>query len=191
MENAQPEPSMEEILASIRRIISEDEDDQTAPAPTAAKAAPEPAQESTLAQESAPAAPPEPAEPAKPELTLTPEAARPPAAHLPAEQAGDVGGESRFKTEDVEMVKQKAAAPMQQDTEEDILDRSAAAAASQAFQNLSQSVRISEGPGRTLEDIVTEMLKPMVKDWLDANLPGIVEEKVEEEVQRVARRRRG
>ncbi len=96
-----------------------------------------------------------------------------------------------FKTEDVEMVKQKAAAPMQQETEEDILDRSAAAAASQAFQNLSQSVRISEGPGKTLEDIVTEMLKPMVKDWLDANLPAIVEEKVEEEVQRVARRRRG
>ncbi|WP_375204034.1 DUF2497 domain-containing protein [Hyphococcus sp.] len=183
MENAQPEPSMEEILASIRRIISEDEDDQAAPAPTAAKAAPEPAP----ARESAPAATPEPAgEPAKPELTLTPEAASPPAG-----QAGNVGGEGRFKTEDVEMVKQKAAAPMQQETEEDILDRSAAAAASQAFQNLSQSVRISEGPGKTLEDIVTEMLKPMVKDWLDANLPAIVEEKVEEEVQRVARRRRG
>ncbi len=82
------------------------------------------------------------------------------------------------------------AAPMHDDLEEDILDKTAAAAASQAFRSLSQSVRISEGPGRTLEDIVTEMLKPMVKEWLDANLPAIVEEKVEEEVQRVARRRR-
>ena len=68
----------------------------------------------------------------------------------------------------------------------------AAAAASKAFQSLSQNVRVStpEGEGRTLEDIVVAMLKPMVKDWLDANLPAIVEEKVEEEVQRLARRRR-
>ncbi|MFC2952588.1 DUF2497 domain-containing protein [Marinicaulis aureus] len=185
MENAQPEPSMEEILASIRRIISEDEEDQAAPA--AVKAAPDPAP-----APQAPAAP-KPAEPAAPELTLTPEAARPPSAPAPAPagQARGFGADDRFKTDDIEMVREKTAAPMQHDTEEDILDRSAAAAASQAFQNLSQSVRISEGPGRTLEDIVTEMLKPMVKDWLDANLPGIVEEKVEEEVQRVARRRRG
>jgi len=34
------------------------------------------------------------------------------------------------------------------------------------------------------------MLRPMIKDWLDANLAEIVEQKVEEEVQRVARRRR-
>jgi len=183
MENAQPEPSMEEILASIRRIISEDEEDQAAPA--AVKAAPDPAP-----APQAPAAP-KPAEPAAPELTLTPEAARPPSTPAPAAPVRDFGGDSRFRTDDIEMVREKTAAPMQHDTEEDILDRSAAAAASQAFQNLSQSVRISEGPGRTLEDIVTEMLKPMVKDWLDANLPGIVEEKVEEEVQRVARRRRG
>ncbi|WP_428409871.1 DUF2497 domain-containing protein [Hyphococcus sp.] len=175
MENAQPEPSMEEILASIRRIISEDEEDQVA-AP-AAKTAP-----------AAPPAPPRPAAPAeeKPELTLTREEVRPAA---PAPSA-----RPQIDPEDeIEMVKQpmKAAAPMQHDSEDDILDRSAAAAASQAFQNLSQSVRISEGPGKTLEDIVTEMLRPMIKDWLDANLPAIVEEKVEEEVQRVARRRRG
>jgi hypothetical protein len=56
--------------------------------------------------------------------------------------------------------------------------------------SLSQSVQVSDGRGRTLEDIVVEMLRPMVKDWLDQNLPQIVEEKVEEEVQRVARRRR-
>lgn len=80
---------------------------------------------------------------------------------------------------------------MQDDLSEEILDHTTAAAASQAFRSLSQSVRISEGPGKTLEDIVTEMLRPMVKEWLDANLPAIVEEKVEEEVQRVARRRRG
>jgi len=39
----------------------------------------------------------------------------------------------------------------------------------------------------TIEGLVKEMLKPMIKDWLDANLANIVEEKVEAEVQRIAR----
>jgi cell pole-organizing protein PopZ len=39
----------------------------------------------------------------------------------------------------------------------------------------------------TIEGLVREMLKPMIKDWLDANLANIVEEKVEAEVQRIAR----
>ena len=65
-----------------------------------------------------------------------------------------------------------------------------ATAATAAFMSLSESVRVSDGEGRTLEDIVVAMLKPMIKDWLDANLAQIVEDKVEEEVQRVARRRR-
>ena len=39
----------------------------------------------------------------------------------------------------------------------------------------------------TIEGLIKEMLKPMIKDWLDANLPTIVEEKVEAEVQRIAR----
>ncbi len=43
------------------------------------------------------------------------------------------------------------------------------------------------GGDNTIEGLVREMLKPMIKDWLDANLPGIVEEKVEAEVQRIAR----
>lgn len=177
MENAQPEPSMEEILASIRRIISEDEEEQ----PTPAAKAPEAQKEAPRQDTPQPEAP----KPAEPELTLTPaSAATPP--HAP-----DVANEDKYKTEDVEIIKQTTAAPMQHDSEQEILDQSTAAAASQAFQNLSQSVRISEGPGKTLEDIVTDMLKPMVKEWLDSNLPAIVEEKVEEEVQRVARRRRG
>ena len=172
MENAQPEPSMEEILASIRRIISEDEDDQ-GPSATqaAAKAAPEKA------------AP-------KPELTLTPAASAAPAAPgVPVPPAPQP--DTRPRAESADLTKKPVAAPMQDELEEEILDQTTAAAATQAFRSLSQSVRISEGPGKTLEDIVTEMLRPLVKEWLDSNLPAIVEEKVEEEVQRVARRRRG
>lgn len=39
----------------------------------------------------------------------------------------------------------------------------------------------------TIEGLVKELLKPMIKEWLDANLAAIVEEKVEAEVQRIAR----
>lgn len=186
MDNAQPEPSMEEILASIRRIISEDEDDQAKPAAAAPPSA------------------------SKPELTLKPAAPAPSADHKAAEKpaapapslesqsapepdapaAAPAMAQPETRTEDVEGAKKTMAATMQDEIEEDILDQTTAAAASKAFTTLSQSVRVSEGPGRTLEDIVTEMLRPMVKEWLDANLPAIVEEKVEEEVQRVARRRR-
>lgn len=43
------------------------------------------------------------------------------------------------------------------------------------------------GSENTIEALVREMLKPMVKEWLDANLARIVEEKVEAEVERIAR----
>ncbi|WDI30561.1 DUF2497 domain-containing protein [Hyphococcus flavus] len=165
MENAQPEPSMEEILASIRRIISEDDEDQgstTSNTPSAQ-----------------PVAEHKPEEPATP---FTPQSSQ--------EAAPDAPSETAQSDDEAETRNQTVAAVMENDTEEDILDRTTAEVASRAFHNLSQSVRVSEGPGKTLEDIVTEMLRPMVKDWLDANLPAIVEEKVEEEVQRVARRRR-
>jgi cell pole-organizing protein PopZ len=39
----------------------------------------------------------------------------------------------------------------------------------------------------TLEDIVREMLRPMLKTWLDDNLPGLVERLVRAEIERVSR----
>jgi uncharacterized protein len=47
--------------------------------------------------------------------------------------------------------------------------------------------KMDMGGDNTIEGLVREMLKPMMKDWLDANLAKIVEEKVEAEVQRIAR----
>lgn len=41
--------------------------------------------------------------------------------------------------------------------------------------------------GRTLEDIVKEMLRPMLQEWIDKNLPQLVERMVEREVQRLTR----
>jgi cell pole-organizing protein PopZ len=44
---------------------------------------------------------------------------------------------------------------------------------------------------RTLEDLVREMLRPMLKSWLDDNLPGMVERLVRAEIERVSRGRAG
>ncbi|MEM8771427.1 MAG: DUF2497 domain-containing protein [Pseudomonadota bacterium] len=178
MENAQPEPSMEEILASIRRIISEDDEEE------ATAAAPQSPVKPTLVRKPQEA---EPVEDAPDPVVETASAKEAEIKDAPAPVPAEDDANPHLETEDVEMIKKNVAEAMEDDA---ILDDGAAEAASSAFQSLSQSVRVTEGPGRTLEDIVVDMLKPMVKDWLDANLPAIVEEKVEEEVQRVARRRR-
>jgi hypothetical protein len=75
-----------------------------------------------------------------------------------------------------------------------------AGVASSAFERLSQAVQESVpapsahdpgptmGSGKTLEDLVKEMLRPMLKEWLDRNLPPMVERFVEREIVRLTRR---
>ncbi len=65
----------------------------------------------------------------------------------------------------------------------------ASEAASSAFEALAENIRITDDGGKTLEDMVQTMLQPLLVQWLDQNLPRIVEEKVEEEVRRLSRRR--
>ncbi len=224
MTNPQADPSMEDILASIRRIISEDEEDlssddqaknQAAQSPNQPEAQVEtqndPDIQQTTAQqdlENDPSQEADEDEEASQEdaelLTKLEALTRDDFAH-PKSQTGD--------SDDYEMSKQSDhTAP--EETQDDLhaqdnvvsiqddqvqaeeeeltmVGESSAAAASKAFENLSESLRIAnkEG-GTTLEDIVTEMVHPMIKEWLDANLPAIVEQAVEDEVQRLARRRR-
>ena len=52
---------------------------------------------------------------------------------------------------------------------------------------LAQTVLVQNA--RTLEDLVREMLRPMLKAWLDDNLPAIVQSTVDKEVERIARSR--
>ena len=59
------------------------------------------------------------------------------------------------------------------------------AAVDSAFNTLAQTVLVQNA--RTLEDLVREMLRPMLKSWLDDNLPGMVERLVRAEIERVAR----
>lgn len=54
-----------------------------------------------------------------------------------------------------------------------------------AFNNLALTIMSNQS--RTLEDLVKEMLRPMLKGWLDENLPSIVERMVRAEIERVAR----
>ena len=68
-----------------------------------------------------------------------------------------------------------------------ILSRSTVSAVESAFNTLANTVLSNNA--RTLEDLVREMLRPMLKSWLDDNLPSLVERIVKAEIDRVARGR--
>ena len=76
---------------------------------------------------------------------------------------------------------QSSASPQQ------ILSRSTVSAVESAFNTLAHTVLSNNA--RTLEDLVKEMLRPMLKSWLDDNLPGLVERIVKAEIERVSRGR--
>jgi uncharacterized protein len=67
-----------------------------------------------------------------------------------------------------------------------LLSRQATAAVGSAFNTLTETVKKHEP---TLEDVVREALRPMLKSWLDEHLPSIVERMVEAEIERVTRGR--
>jgi cell pole-organizing protein PopZ len=65
-------------------------------------------------------------------------------------------------------------------------------AANQAYDSLrllARQVSVSREASTSLEDVVERLLTPMLREWLDRNLPAIVEEKVEAEIQRLTRQR--
>lgn len=144
---------MEEILASIRRIISEEEQ-----APAA-----EPVLDLTQADNAAPA------EEIAPEDDIVFEAVEEVA---PAPVATAPAPAPVYR------------APAEADT---ILSPPTASATAGALARLAGTLRIADTPNQTIEGVVRELLKPMLKDWLDQNLPAIVEARVEAELERIAR----
>jgi len=209
------EPSMEEILSSIKRIIAEEDTlsaapriPRRAPAPAATNAAPSgeavaddqileltdalPGETDAAGtqEKPAPSAPAKPeskvaapvsdqktpkAEPAAPEAARTESKAAPraraatapaPDTHSPAVPASDAS--------------EPAPAVMSDDS---------ARAARDSLVNLSKLlVNPDDGQTNTLEGLVREMLRPMLKDWLDAHLPHIVEAMVKREIDRITGR---
>lgn len=70
-----------------------------------------------------------------------------------------------------------------------VLSDISAKAARDSLANLSKMlVRSDDSPSNTLEGLVREMLRPMLKEWLDANLPVVVETMVKREIDRIAGR---
>ena len=217
------EPSMEEILASIRRIIADDDATKAPPKPPEpAKAAPAPARASPpprpAAAAPAPAPPPPPAETngqddidamfatvdAKPEepapadileLTEAMEAPAEPPEPPPALRRIDatpdvVYNEAPPAPERVPTV-EAARRQFREQTgpERSLLSSSTTAAVDSAFNSLAHTVLVQNS--RTLDDLVREMLRPMLKAWLDDNLPNMVERMVRAEIERVSRGRGG
>jgi cell pole-organizing protein PopZ len=221
------EPSMEEILASIRRIIADD-DTHRSPQPDAEAAA----------QVAGPA--PEPVAVAAPELVQAAEAspfetldtgdAELPSAAATADTVPASTGAGDEASADILDLTDSMAAPGPAKStpasipksaaaripefrtiegESDVsfaeamehtgprggleelppplLSRATSAAVDSAFNSLAQTVLVQNA--RTLEDLVREMLRPLLKSWLDENLPSLVERLVRAEIERVSRGR--
>lgn len=158
------DPSMEDILASIRRILSEEETQPPAPVPPP----PNPgagvlvldpsmlvAEEPHVEKKAEPVTPATP-----PQAAAAP--APPPAPRAPEPAGGLVAPE-------------------------------AAAAAAQSVGALVRQLGTDRGSqvsrgGPTIEDVVREEMRPLLKQWLDAHLPPMVERLVRSEIERVLSR---
>jgi len=179
---------MEEILASIRRIISEDDtpaEDGAAAAPAAEAAAPpEPEPAAPVEAESEPEPEPVAAAP-EPEPEAPPE----PVAVAEPEEDDDDDLELTQKVEthgDLDILAPTDSEPPPPAAS--LVSEQVAAVAAASFDKLSATIAMP-AHGRTLEDVVRELLRPMLQQWLDDNLPGIVQEAVQAEVERISRSR--
>ncbi|MFT3968492.1 MAG: DUF2497 domain-containing protein [Sphingobium sp.] len=82
-----------------------------------------------------------------------------------------------------------ASQPAAPTPEEQILSDVSAQAARQSLSQLSSLlVRPQDGESNTLEGLVREMLRPMLKEWLEAKLPELVESLVKKEIDRIVGR---
>lgn len=188
------EPSMEEILASIRRIISDDEAKPEEAAPVvqeeaaAAPATPLDDDVLDLGAEAALVAAPPPAPAPEPVPPPAEEQDDSDVAFLDEPEVAAALSESVI----AEPVAAPAAPspqapPLQAPTVDmaSLLSDQASSAVTNAFGQLASTVLSNNA--RTLEDLVKDMLKPMLKTWLDDNLPTMVERLVRAEIERVAR----
>jgi hypothetical protein len=69
-----------------------------------------------------------------------------------------------------------------------LLSPRADAVVSSAFNQLATTML--SGSARTIDELVEDLLRPMLRSWLDLNLPPLVERLVREEIERVSRGRR-
>ncbi len=163
---SEPDPSMDDILASIRRILSEDEAPQAKPEPEPPVLMLNPAM---MVQE------PEP-------MTLPPPAAAPAAASVAAATVPvEIPVSSHARV---------ASAPALALNPDLLVDGATQAATASSVGNLVRTLVSARGTvihrsGPTLEDMVRDEMRPWLKEWLDSNLPALVERLVQAEIERV------
>jgi uncharacterized protein len=206
------EPSMEEILASIRRIIAEDE--TPLPPPPASVAPDRP-----MPRPAPSSAPPSPAPASRPELRPEPLPERPAAAASQQSPTREAILDLTDRIDD-ESVPKRPPLGASQGTASGRLNRppplktggtpggdpnagakqrivsDSTVAASVATLSHIASLSTHAGrqqelplgdSGRTLEEMVRELLRPHLKEWLDAHLPRLVERLVRDEINRLVR----
>ena len=178
----QQEPTMEEILASIRRIISEDGEpmDEEGAEPAEAAAEPEPE--------------PEPEPPAEEEdiLELTDVVEEEPAENEEIAVVDEVEPEPEPEPAPEPMPEPEPVAAAETYTAEGLVSPTTADATTGAFAGMTSALHVTRGlplgNNQTLEGIVKELLRPMLKEWLDENLAPMVQRIVEREVAKLAGR---
>lgn len=210
---------MEEILASIRRIISEDGEEQ-APAAAPAQKAAAPAAPARAKAPPPPEPEPEPEEEDDDILELTEEiefeepeaetaeddvelemveevADEPePAAEPEVEAEAEAIVEEALPEPEPEPEPEPVPSPvaaLAKVVEERLISEPPAGAAVSSLASLAAAVDThrravdpSIGP-RTIEDLVKEVMRPMIREWLDAHLPSLVERLVAREIHRLMR----
>lgn len=178
MADVRTEPSMEEILASIKRIIADDGlagNTRLRPrADATEQTSPEPVLELT--------------EPAAEPVRVEPTPAPPPpaAAAAPSEAHASVLAPAPIGSPWAAPV---ASAPMPVHAPlaeaSTLVSDDAAVASRHSLSALSSAVARAPASDNSVEGLVRELLRPMLKEWLDARLPEIVESLVAREIARI------
>ncbi|HLJ71746.1 MAG TPA: DUF2497 domain-containing protein [Roseiarcus sp.] len=166
------EPSMEEILASIRNIISEERPGLAPAARPAPVAEPEPPAPPAAERRE----PVERAEPAAMPRVVWPR----PEAEAPLETQPAVAAVAPPPIPD-----QASLPEVADDPQDRLISPATDAAIGHSFDALSVSVAVQNS--NVIEETVRDMIRPMLKAWLDDHLPTMVENLVRAEIQRVAR----
>lgn len=188
-ETTEEEPSIEEILDSIRQIISDDDED--APTGDAPEASEAPAAEEDVIELTDPVEDTQPEPEPEPTPEPEPEVAAP-------EEEDDVFNldipdsepepePEPEPTPEPEPIQEPIAEEPALQEEGDILTGIAESAAIDGFEKLVRKTAV-EYNGITLEEIVRTELKPLLREWLDDNLPSMIERLVQEELERVSKR---
>lgn len=199
----QQEPSMEDILASIRRILSEDDAEEAAKAPPPAE--PPQAEGAEFEPEPEPSFEMEPELPAENDedvLELTDDmvadddiaAPEEPVFEEPVFEEPEPEPEPMpFHIEEAPVFKPAPMPEEDDEPEESLLSPPVQAASTTALAELARAVAQDRNlgvgnAGITLEELVREILKPLIKDWLDQNLPYMIERIVKKEIEKMVNR---